>query len=155
MIFSIGSAQACSTSSVSKANTKRHRYFTRYSKRNNEGWIFSSVSKYPNTIPVAVVDSVDLTFNVHVHVLRVPLRYLTPLWDMHCAHFYPYGTGMYAWAVVPVVLGEVFCKIKTLRGLFAMFRSQQTVKFRSKKKACMARPRRPVGFYVAGRAWPW
>ena len=31
----------------------------------------------------------------------------------------------------------------------------QTVKFRSKKKACMARPRRPVGFYVAGRAWPW
>ena len=37
MIFSIGSAQACSTSSVSKANTKRHRYFTRYSKRNNEG----------------------------------------------------------------------------------------------------------------------
>ena len=41
MIFSIGSAQAYSTSSVSKANTKRHRYFTRYSKRNNEGWIFS------------------------------------------------------------------------------------------------------------------
>ena len=38
-------------------------------------------------------------------------------------------------------LGEVFCKIKTLRGLFAMFRSQQTVKFRSKKKACMARER--------------
>ena len=29
------------------------------------------------------------------------------------------------------------------------------VKFKSKTKACMARPRRPAGFYVAGRAWPW
>ena len=37
MLFSIGSAQACSTSSVSTAKTKRHRYFTRSSKRNNEG----------------------------------------------------------------------------------------------------------------------
>ena len=37
-------------------------------------------------------------------------------------------------AQAATVLGEVFCKIKTLRGLFAMFRSQQTVKFRSKKK---------------------
>ena len=37
MLFSIGSAQACSTSSVSTAKTKRHRYFTRSSRRNNEG----------------------------------------------------------------------------------------------------------------------
>ena len=37
MLFSIGSAQACSTFSVSTAKTKRHRYFTRSSKRNNEG----------------------------------------------------------------------------------------------------------------------
>ena len=37
MLFSIGSAQACSTFSVSAAKTKRHRYFTRSSRRNNEG----------------------------------------------------------------------------------------------------------------------
>ena len=37
MLFSIGSAQACSTSSVSTAKTKRHRYFTRSSRSNNEG----------------------------------------------------------------------------------------------------------------------
>ena len=37
ILFSIGSAQACSTSSVSTAKTKRHRYFTRSSRRNNEG----------------------------------------------------------------------------------------------------------------------
>ena len=33
MLFSIGSALACSTSSVSTAKTKRHRYFTRSSRR--------------------------------------------------------------------------------------------------------------------------
>ena len=37
MLFSIGSALACSTSSVSTAKTKRHRYFTRSSRSNNEG----------------------------------------------------------------------------------------------------------------------
>ena len=37
MLFSIGSAQACSTFSVSAEKTKRHRYFTRSSRRNNEG----------------------------------------------------------------------------------------------------------------------
>ena len=46
---------------------------------------------------------------------------------VHVYHTVPYNT----------ILGGVFCKIKTLRGLFAMFRSQSDSKIQIFKKKSM------------------